>query len=97
MADSETMPDTLPDTLPGAFRNSADILQEVRRAEALLRSTFGADCLDAQGLLAKPDACSDALTAAIRGLLAAQARLAQTQWPQAEFQPEQPAEVEAAE
>jgi cytosine/adenosine deaminase-related metal-dependent hydrolase len=92
MADTETMPDTL----PGAFRNSLEILQEVRRAEALLRSTFGAGCLDSHGLLARPDACSDALTAAIRGLLAAQTRLAETQWPQADYQPVRPAEADAA-
>lgn len=97
MADTDTMPDTLPDTLPGAFRNSLEILQEVRRAEAMLRASFGAGCLDRNGLLAQPDACSDALTAAIRGLLAAQTRLAETQWPQVEFQPVRPAEVEAAE
>ncbi|MBS4048554.1 MAG: hypothetical protein KG075_19575 [Alphaproteobacteria bacterium] len=93
MADTETMPDTL----PGAFRNSLEILQEVRRAEALLRSTFSPGCLDSNGLLAKPDACSDALTAAIRTLLDAQKRLTDTPWPQAEFQPVQPAESEAAE
>ncbi len=93
MADTDTMPETL----PGPFRNSLEILQEVRRAEALLRSSFGAGCLDTNGLLAKPDACSDALTAAIRGLLDAQKRLAETQWPQAEFQPAHTAESEAAE
>ncbi len=92
---SELKPEA--ETLPAAFRNSVEILQEVRRAEALLRSTFSAGCLDPNGLLAKPDACSDALTAAIRALLDAQKRLAETPWPQAEFQPVQPAEVEAAE
>lgn len=93
MTDSET----LPDTLPGAFRNSADILQEVRRAEALLRTTFHPGCLDSHGLLAQPDRCSDALTEAIRALLAAQTRLAETQWPQPDYQPVRATEVEAAE
>ncbi len=85
------------ETLPAAFRNSAEILQEVRRAEALLRSSFGAGCVDAQGLLVKPDRCSDALTAAIRALLEAQKRLADTPWPQPDFQPVQPVEQQAAE
>jgi hypothetical protein len=75
------------DHLPTAFRHSMDILQDVRRAEARLRSTFGAACLDSHGLLARPDACSDALTDAIRALLDAQKRLAETQWPQAAYQP----------
>jgi hypothetical protein len=85
------------DILPTAFRNSAEILQEVRRAEALLRSSFSAGCVDAQGLLAQPDRCSDALTAAIRSLLEAQKRLAETPWPQPDYQPVRVAEVEAAE
>jgi hypothetical protein len=75
------------DHLPTAFRHSMDILQEVRRAEALLRTTFGAACLDSHGLLAQPDRCSDALTDAIRALLDAQKRLAGTEWPQAAYQP----------
>lgn len=79
------MPDDA-DTLPAAFRQSAEILQEVRRAEALLRATFDAACLDRQGLLAQPDRCSDALTEAIRALLEAQKRLVGTQWPQADYQ-----------
>lgn len=83
--------------LPAAFRNSAEILQEVRRAEALLRSNFGAGCVDAKGLLAKPDRCSDALTAAIRALLEAQKRLATTAWPQSAYQPVHLAEPQAAE
>lgn len=85
------------DHLPTAFRHSADILQEVRRAEALLRATFDAACLDRNGLLAQPDRCSDALTAAIRALLDAQKRLAETQWPQAAYQPVHLTEPEAAE
>lgn len=89
MSDAETM--------PTALRNSTEILQEVRRAEALLRTNFGAGCVDAQGLLANPDRCSDALTAAIRALLEAQKRLAETQWPQPDYQPVRPAEAEAAE
>jgi hypothetical protein len=84
------------DHLPTAFRHSADILQEVRRTEALLRATFGADCLDRNGLLAQPDRCSDALTAAIRALLDAQKRLAETQWPQAAYQPVHMADEAAA-
>lgn len=87
MSDSETM--------PTAFRHSAEILQDVRRAEALLRGSFGAGCVDAQGLLARPDRCSDALTAAIRALLEAQKRLADTEWPQAAYQPVYPAEQAA--
>lgn len=85
------------ETLPAAFRNSMAILQDVRRAEALLRATFHAGCLDNQGLLAKPDRCSDALTDAIRALLEAQKRLADTPWPQAAYQPAHPLEHEAAE
>jgi hypothetical protein len=73
--------------LPTAFRHSMEILQEVRRAEALLRASFGAACLDRNGLLAQPDRCSDALTDAIRALLDAQKRLAETEWPQAAYQP----------
>lgn len=84
-------------TMPTALRNSTEIVQEVRRAEALLRGTFDAGCLDAQGLLAQPDRCSDALTAAIRALLEAQKRLAETQWPQPDFQPVHPVEQQAAE
>jgi hypothetical protein len=89
MSDTEMM--------PTAFRNSLDILQEVRRAEALLRSTFSAGCLDRNGLLVQPDRCSDALTAAIRALLDAQKRLTDTPWPQPDFQPVHIAEHEAAE
>lgn len=84
-------------TMPTALRNSTEIVQEVRRAEALLRGTFGAGCLDTQGLLAQPDRCSDALTAAIRALLEAQKRLAETQWPQPAYQPVHPVEQQAAE
>ncbi|QDO96113.1 hypothetical protein FNB15_01930 [Ferrovibrio terrae] len=84
------------DALPAAFRQSADILQDVRRAEALLRATFDAACLDRQGLLAQPDRCSDALTAAIRALLDAQKRLADTQWPQPDYQAVHMAEDAAA-
>lgn len=89
MSDAETM--------PTAFRNSMAILQEVRRAEALLQTSFGAGCVDGHGLLAKPDRCSDALTAAVRALLEAQKRLADTEWPQPAYQPVRPAEAEAAE
>ena len=89
MSDTETM--------PTALRNSTDILQEVRRAEALLRASFGSGCLDRNSLLAKPDHCSDALTTAIRALLEAQKRLAETQWPQPDFQPVRLAEQQAAE
>lgn len=89
MSDAEAM--------SAASRNSGAILQEVHRAEALLRGTFGAGCRDAQGLLAQPDRCSDALTAAIRALLEAQKRLAETQWPQPDFQPAHPVEQQAAE
>lgn len=85
------------DTLPAAFRNSIDILQDVRRAETLLRATFSHTCLDGHGLLVQPDRCSDALTEAIRALLAAQKRLADTQWPQPAYQPVHPAGAEAAE
>lgn len=84
-------------TMPTASRNSRAILQEVRRAEALLQTSFGAGCRDAQGLLAQPDRCSDALTAAIRALLEAQKRLTETQWPQPDFQPAHPVEQQAAE
>jgi hypothetical protein len=90
MSDTETM--------PTALRNSVEILQDVRRAEALLRSSFSsAGCVDAQGLLLQPDRCSDALTAAIRALLEAQKRLADTQWPQPAYQPVHLTESEAAE
>jgi hypothetical protein len=89
MSDTETM--------PTALRNSVAILQDVRRAEALLRSSFSAGCVDAQGLLLQPDRCSDALTAAIRALLEAQKRLADTQWPQPAYQPVHLTAPEAAE
>lgn len=85
------------DNLPTAFSNSMDILQEVRQAERLLQAAFGPGCVDGLGLLGQPDRCSDALTGAIRALLAAQKRLAETPWPQPAYQPVHMAEAQAAE
>lgn len=86
------------DILPTAFSNSMDILQDVRQAESLLQAAFGPGCVDGHGLLARPDACSDALTSAIRALLQAQKRLAETPWPQPAYQPiERPEIAQAAE
>lgn len=89
MSDTETM--------PTAVRHSTEILQDVRRAERLLRAAFSGGCTDVHGLLAQPDRCSDALTEAIRALLEAQKRLAETQWPQDAYQPVRAAEADAAE
>lgn len=71
--------DTAKRTASGA---SKDVLQNVRQAEARLRAAFSRDCMDEDGVLRRPDQCSDALVAAIRALLDAQSRLVETDWPQ---------------
>lgn len=65
-----------------ASRASKEVLQNVQQAAAGLHAAFDRDCMDEDGVLRRPDQCSDTLVAAIRALLDAQSRLVETDWPQ---------------